>query len=179
MTYPPTPTTHTPKALVRNVRQEKAHAHGTVVIKLTCVEVALMRLEEAFAHDKPALAHLAKIRRWLESCWRSAGQGSKRKLSAAVLRRVDDETAMVDAAKVAVTGTEWTVDVWASWLVCLDALIHDVVCTWEGGKTAGWRYLGMTWESLARQFLKAAEDGDRAEENGTAIYERIVEELEW
>lgn len=174
MTYPPTP--QPPKAL----RQERAHATGTVIIKLTCVEVSLLALEDAFRDEPAEAAHLKKIRRWLESCWRTAGQGQKRKLSAALLRRVDDESALVDAARRSVIGEDWTVPAWAAWLVCLDALIHDVICTWPGGHSACWRYLGQTWETLARRFLAGAgDDAGEAEDMGTRIYLETVEVTGW
>ena len=177
MTYPPT---KPPKAALRVMRQDRAHALGTTIIKLTCVEVALIALEDVFKDDKAHAAHLKKIRRWLESCWRTAGQGQRRKLSAALLRRVDDESAMVDAARLSVVGREWTVPAWASWLVCLDALIHDVICTWPGGHAACWRYLGQTWETLARRFLAGAGGGaGQAEADGWEIYEQIVEVTGW
>jgi len=174
VTYPPTP--QPPKVL----RQERAHALGTVIIKLTCVEVSLLALEDAFRDEPAEAAHLKKIRRWLESCWRTVGQGQRRKLSAALLRRVDDESALVDKARRSVIGEDWTAEAWAAWLVCLDALIHDVICTWPGGHSACWRYLGQTWETLARRFLAGAGDGaDRAEEMGTKIYERIDGKTRW
>ena len=174
MTYPPTP----PQS--KALRQERAHALGTVIIKLTCVEVALIALEDVFKDDRPESAHLKKIRRWLESCWRTVGQGQKRKLSAALLRRVDDESAMVDAARLSVVGREWTVAAWAAWLVCIDALIHDVICTWPGGHAACWRHLGQTWETLAKRFLAGAGDAaGRAEEMGTRIYLETVEVTGW
>lgn len=174
MTYPPIP--QQPKAL----RQERAHATGTVIIKLTCVEVSLLALEDAFRDEPAEAARLKKIRRWLESCWRTVGQGQRRKLSAALLRRVDDESALVDAARRAVIGEDWTVAAWAAWLVCLDALIHDVICTWPGGHSACWRYLGQTWETLARRFLAGAGgDAGGAEELGTAIYLETVEVTGW
>ena len=177
MTYPPA---KPPKAAIRTLRQDRAHALGTTIIKLTCVEVALIALEDVFKDDKTHTAHLKKVRRWLESCWRTVGQGQKRKLSAALLRRVDDESAMVDAARLSVVGQEWTVAAWAAWLVCLDALVHDVICTWPGGHAACWRYLGQTWETLARRFLTGSGDAaGQAEADGTEIYERIVEVTGW
>lgn len=166
-------------AAVRNIRVEKAHTLGTIQIKLTCVEITLAQLENVFAHDKAESAHLRKVRHWLERCWRSVGQGTGRKLSAEVMRRADRESAVVDDSRKAVIGKMATVDSWAAYLIALDALIHDVVCLWEGGKTACWRYLDQTWETVARRFLAACEDPDKAEENGTEIYLLIVDGNGW
>lgn len=166
-------------AIVRNIRVLKARTLGTIQIKLTCVEITLAQLENVFAHDKAESAHLAKVRRWLERCWRSVGHGTGLKLSAEVMRRADRESAVVDDSRKAVIGKMATVDSWAAYLIALDALIHDVVCTWEGGKAACWRYLGMTWETLTRRFLAGCEAPDKAEENGTEIYLRIVEGTGW
>lgn len=182
MTYPP-----------KSLRQQAAIERGTVQIKLTCVEVALMGLEQVFDHNPDVMRHLAKIRRWLMRCWESTGappqklvdgvwvpDGKGKPLSAAIMRRADIETAAVDEARRSVIGTCATVESWSSWLVALDAIIHDVVCLWRpDGRRACWRYLGMTWETLARRFLSQCEDQDRAEEDGTAIYERIMEVVPW
>jgi len=170
-----------------------AIARGTVQIKLICVEVALMQLEQVFSHEPQAVAHFAKIRRWLMACWETTGAPPQRlidgewrpvsrgkPLSSAVQRRADTESAAVDEARRSVIGKCATVDTWASWLVALDALIHDVVCTWRpDGRRACWRYLGQTWETLARQFLGQCEDAGKAEEDGTAIYERVMERTGW
>lgn len=182
MTYPP-----------KHLRQIQAHERGTVQIKLTCVEVALMQLEQVFLHEPQAVVHMAKIRRWLMACWETTGAppqrlidgvwrpvGRGKPLSAAVQRRADTESAAVDEARRSVIGKCATVDTWAAWLVALDALIHDVVCTWRPeGRRACWRYLGMTWETLAQQFLGQCGDQGRAEEDGTEIYERVMERTRW
>ena len=60
MTYPPT---KPPKASIRSLRQDRAHALGTVIIKLTCVEVALLALEDVFKDHPAERDHLKKIRR--------------------------------------------------------------------------------------------------------------------
>ena len=110
--------------------------------------------------------------------WGPDGKGKP--LSSAILRRADVESSAVDEARKSVIGTCTTVDAWAAWLICLDALIHDVICTWHpDGSRACWRYLGMTWETLARRFMSQCEDQGRAEEDGTAIYLKIVEATGW
>ncbi len=166
---------------------------GTVQIKLTCVEVALMGLEQILADQPSAVAHLAKIRRWLMRCWETTGAppqrlidgvwrpvGRGKPLSVVVQSRADTESAAVDDARRSVIGKCATVDTWAAWLIALDALIHDVICTWRpDGRRACWRYLGMTWETLTRRFLSQCEDQDQAEEDGTAIYLLIVERNGW
>jgi|GEM_PF-5003808 len=182
MTYPP-----------KSLRQQAAHERGTVQIKLTCVEIALMQLEKVFAHEPGAMDHLRKIRRWSMRCWESTGapaqklvdgvwvpDGKGKPLSAAILRRADVESAAVDEARKSVIGKCATVDTWAAWLICLDALIHDVICTWHpDGLRACWRYLGMTWETLTRRFMSQCEDQGKAEDDGMAIYLLIVERNGW
>ena len=97
-----TTTRHDPRVLA-------AIERGTVQIKLTCVEVALMQLEQIFAHEPQAVAHFAKIRRWLMGCWTTTGAppqrlidgewrpvGRGKPLSAAVQRRADTESETVD-----------------------------------------------------------------------------------
>lgn len=177
MTYPPNTTTIRPVP-ASNARIARAHAAGTVTIKLISVDVTLQRLELAYADVPEAMAHLAKIRRWLMRCWESVGAG-KKKLSAALQRRADAETAKIDEIRASILGGDWSAEHWTAWMIALDALIHDVVCCWEGGKTACWRYLGQTWETLARQYLAQCQDGGRAEEMGTAIYLEAVEVLGW
>jgi hypothetical protein len=177
MTYPPQkqPLRPVPPS---NARIAKAHAAGTVTIKLISVDVTLQRLELAYAEIPEAMANLKKIRRWLTRCWESVGAG-KKKLSAAVQRRADAETAAIDTIRARVLGTDWTAEHWTAWMIALDALIHDVVCCWEGGKAACWRYLGQTWDTLARRYLAQCQDGGRAEEMGTRIYLETVEALGW
>lgn len=170
-----------------------AVARGTVIIKLICVEVSLASIERVLADQPAAVAHLTKIRRWLMRCWETTGAppqrlvdgawcpaGKGKPLSSTVQRRALTETAAIDDARHAVIGDCRTLEAWAAWMVCLDALIHDVVCTWRpDGRRACWRYLGQTWETLARQFLSQCEDGGKAEEDGTEIYERVIESTGW
>ncbi len=172
MTYPPTPPS--PKAL----RQERAHIIGTWQIKLTVVEVALMQIEHVYRSRKSVSAHLAKIRRWLDECWRSVGQGAGKPLSAEVQRRADRESAMVDAARRAVVGDCTTPGQWAAWLLCIDALIQDVETSIIQGRPRCWSYLGQTWGTLTRQFLARAGD-ESAEAAGMEIYLRLDEQTRW
>lgn len=184
-------------AAARNIRVEKAHARGTVLVKLTILEICLSRIESDFEHTKKERAHLLKVRGWLMRCWEAAGAppqkktidtagnvvwlpaGKAKPLAAPLQRRIDDEPAAFDRAVKAVVGVGLTLDKWASILVALDALIHDVVCTWEGGKAACWRYFGQTWETMAQTFLAACEDADGAERSGTEIYLKATEVTGW
>ncbi len=172
MTYPPAPRQS------KSLRQERAHIIGTWQIKLTVVEVALFQLEHVFREKKTVSDHLAKIRRWLEECWRSVGQGGGKPLSAEVQRRADRESAMVDAARRAVVGDCTTPGHWAAWLLCIDALIQDVEASIIRGRPRCWSYLGQTWGTLTRQFLARAGD-DSAEAAGMEIYERVTEVTGW
>ncbi len=175
MTYPPA---RVSKADLRSLRQERAQVLGTIQIKLTFVDIALFKLEEVFAHDKAMSRHLAKIRRWLEACWRSVGQGSGRRLSAEVLRRADREAALVDEARRSVLGDCNTPAAWAAWLVALDAVLHDVVVSMVR-RPRCWGYLGQTWDTLARHFLERSGDPGRAEEQGTEIFLEIERRTGW
>jgi hypothetical protein len=168
MTYPPE------SRPSKTMRQERAQIIGTWQIKLTVVEVALFQLEHVYRERRSVSAHLAKIRRWLEECWRSVGQGAGKPLSAEVQRRAD----MVDAARRAVVGDCTTPGQWAAWLLCIDALIQDVEASIIRGRPRCWSYLGQTWGTLARQFLDRAGD-ERAEEAGMEIYLRIAEVTGW
>lgn len=174
MTYPPA---HVSKAALRILRQERAQLLGTIQIKLTVIEIALTTLEEVFAHDKGRSRHLAKVRRWLEECWQSVGQGTGLRLSAEVQRRADRESALVDEARRSVVGPCDTPDAWAAWLVAIDALLQDVAVSLVKPPRC-WRYLPRTWETLARLFL-AHVDAPRAEANGTAIYLATLERTGW
>ncbi len=175
MTYPPN---HVSKAELRNFRQERAQLLGTIQIKLTVVEIALTTLEGVFAHAKGRSRHLAKVRRWLEECWQSVGQGSGKPLSAEVQRRADRESALVDEARRSVVGPCDTPDDWAAWLVAIDALLHDVVVSLIK-RPRCWGYLAQTWETLARLFLAHCVDAPSAEANGTAIYLETIKRTGW
>ncbi|MHC1788583.1 hypothetical protein [Solidesulfovibrio sp.] len=178
MTYPPTPT-RVPKSQERALRQDRAHIIGTWQIKLTVVEVALMTLEIVCANDKALAARLAKIRRWLEECWVSIGQGSGKKLSAEVQRRADRESALVDDALRSVVGDCTTPEAWAARLVAIDAMIGDVVASMVKGRPRCWGYLGQTLGTLARRFLRGSADPGQAEADGWEIYERTEEKTRW
>lgn len=164
---------------VERQRRLKAHATGTVIIKLICLDVTQESLTQAFEGDAEALAHLNDMRGWLNDCWATTGAGSGKKLSTELLRRADREKKAVDKARVAVIGDCTTVPAWAAWLVCLDALLHDTVVQWEGAADPCWQSLAQAWDSLADKFSGACIDDDRAEEIGTELYFRLVEELKW
>ena len=176
MTYPPN---RIPKAEIRVLRQERAHIIGTWQIQLTVVEVALLTLEIVCTNDKALARHLAKIRRWLEACWKSVGQGSGKRLSAEVQRRADRESALVDEALRSVVGDCTTPEKWAARLVSIDAMIQDVVASIIQGRPRCWGYLEQTWGTLVRRFLRGSVDPEKAEADGTTIYERTIEMTRW
>jgi len=164
--------------IAADLRRKKAEEKAGVVITMSCIEVALEQLEQTFSDQKPASRQLAKIRHWLEAVWKLLKADGK-PLSAALLRRVDDEVEAMDAARAAVIGPCTTVPAWAAWLVSLDALLSDIRALWpEARKNAPWRYLCQTWDTWTRGFLVASKDSDTAEEKGFALFLRIIETTE-
>lgn len=151
---------------------------GTIQIKLTILEIAIKQIQKR-SHDRILNIHINKIIFWLDECWKTAGWQTGKRLSSAVYKRADEETALVDKDRAVVIGKVGTIDGWSSWLICLDAFINDVICLWENGKQLCWICLSRVWDSLTRSFLCCCEDQEKAEENGSAIFLKVMDHTKW
>lgn len=159
--------------ITADLRRQKALEKAKATLILTCVEAAQIQLAQTFDGQKPARQQLQKIGRWLDAVWKLLKADGK-PLSAALLKRVDDEVAAMDTLRAAIIGPCTTPQAWAAWLVTLDALLSDIHALWpEARKVGCWRYLCQTWDTWTRGFVLAADDPDVAEVLGFDLYEHI------
>lgn len=177
MTYPPNPTVIIPTS--GQAKAARDHEQGTVQLRLLCVQAAITPLIDAFKSPHSHASYLKKVQYWLNRCWKTAGVGNPEKLSRRTMRRADPETAVVDRVKGEVLGDTWDVDVWAAWLVFLDAITHDTHATWPAGDVQCWQSLSNNLDELTDQFLKACGDRSKAEKMGFEVYLRAMEGTRW
>ena len=149
------------------------HTRAVVALTVTTMCLELFQPAAGSAMEK----HMAKIRRWTDTC---AEKTKGKRLSAGAKRDLERCCAKLTPHIVTAETPEdakfrmWTALVWAAWIFVLDV---RNTCPVYSARREGqcWRYLLRVLETLAERVRKIEPGVD---EVGTAIYEEAAWALE-
>lgn len=168
MTYPP----------ILTARQIAAYHRGTVQIKVSHLAIWLTLWAKEFEGNANLMALYQDVAYWLPRCMKACGADPKGHVANPVKKRADIEIQQIERTRIAAIGNmPLSPTAWAAWWVYMDAVIHDVVCCWPGGRAQCWLSLDSAVEAIARAMLRSTEG--EGEEAGAGLYEQVIEAIPW
>lgn len=163
---------------VLTARQIAAYHRGTAQIKVSHLAIWFTIWAQEFQDDAALMALYHDVDQWLPRCMKACGADPKGHVANPVKKRAEAEIQQIERARIAAIGNvPLSMPAWAAWWVYMDAVIHDVVCCWPGGRAQCWLSLGAAVEAIARAMLRRA--GGEGEEAGSGLYEQAMKVVGW